>query len=309
MEYRYLARDGRVVWVVDHATLRDAQRCRRAAPVRRSDGRRDRRSVRRSRPPRPPTDRLHDLVEHGPAVLFGYALEGDPPEPRVDYLSPRLGQLLGLPSRRSLDSPRKWFAMIHPDDRERVASTAEHAWEPGTDWDDEYRMLAADGSIVWIQRCRALRAAVARDDRSDSSGSCMDVTDRRLEADRVTTAARDRWTRSNDGIPAILWTEVTSIRQTGTSATSSSPRTSVELTRVLPGGAHRRARTISPGCFIPTTTNGSQRADAGRTSTGVWDATYRIIHRDGTIRWLHSLGRRGAGPDPKASCGTASRST
>jgi PAS domain S-box-containing protein len=26
--------------------------------------------------------------------------------------------------------------------------------------------------------------------------------------------------------------------------------------------------------------------------TGNWDAVYRVIHRDGSIRWLHSLGRR-----------------
>ena len=26
--------------------------------------------------------------------------------------------------------------------------------------------------------------------------------------------------------------------------------------------------------------------------TGTWDAVYRVIHRDGSIRWLHSLGRR-----------------
>jgi PAS domain S-box-containing protein len=31
-----------------------------------------------------------------------------------------------------------------------------------------------------------------------------------------------------------------------------------------------------------------QRSD----ETGVWDDTYRILRRDGEIRWLHSFGRR-----------------
>jgi PAS domain-containing protein len=30
--------------------------------------------------------------------------------------------------------------------------------------------------------------------------------------------------------------------------------------------------------------------------TGIWDDTYRVLRRDGTIRWLHSLGRRSSAP-------------
>jgi PAS domain S-box-containing protein len=26
--------------------------------------------------------------------------------------------------------------------------------------------------------------------------------------------------------------------------------------------------------------------------TGVWDDEYRLIHRDGTVRWVHGVGRR-----------------
>jgi PAS domain S-box-containing protein len=35
-----------------------------------------------------------------------------------------------------------------------------------------------------------------------------------------------------------------------------------------------------------------QRSD----ETGVWDDTYRILRRDGEIRWLHSFGRRTSAP-------------
>ena len=35
-----------------------------------------------------------------------------------------------------------------------------------------------------------------------------------------------------------------------------------------------------------------QRSD----ETGVWDDTYRILRRDGEVRWLHSFGRRTSAP-------------
>ena len=35
-------------------------------------------------------------------------------------------------------------------------------------------------------------------------------------------------------------------------------------------------------------TNSSERS----VETGVWEETYRVLRRDGEIRWLHSFGRR-----------------
>jgi PAS domain S-box-containing protein len=31
--------------------------------------------------------------------------------------------------------------------------------------------------------------------------------------------------------------------------------------------------------------------------TGLWEETYRVLRRDGEIRWLHSFGRRTSPPD------------
>jgi hypothetical protein len=30
--------------------------------------------------------------------------------------------------------------------------------------------------------------------------------------------------------------------------------------------------------------------------TGIWEDTYRVLRRDGEIRWLHSFGRRTSAP-------------
>jgi hypothetical protein len=38
--------------------------------------------------------------------------------------------------------------------------------------------------------------------------------------------------------------------------------------------------------------------DVEANQTGTWDAVYRVIHRDGSVRWLHSLGKRSLDAPP-----------
>src|SRR5262249_23062727 len=38
--------------------------------------------------------------------------------------------------------------------------------------------------------------------------------------------------------------------------------------------------------------------DVEANETGYWDAVYRVIHRDGSVRWMHSLGRRSLDAPP-----------
>jgi PAS domain S-box-containing protein len=295
MEYRYLARDGRVVWVLDRATL-----------VRRNDAgepllfegvmvditaQREAESAAQSA-----ADQLKELMELGPAVLWGYTVEGDPPAPRVDYLSPRLGELLGLPSSAPLSDPRRWFAMIHPDDRERVSNSAERAWVNGTDWDDEYRMLDASGEIVWIWDVgRCIRRGP--DQPLRFIGAVTDITARRLETDRMARRieAMEALERT---IPGALWTEVTDPTSGSSRYTYMSPGC-LEMTgytaEELLAERHHFGRLVHPDDQAWVA-----ELDAISEETGLWDATYRVLHRDGSYHWLHSMARRGTAPAPES---------
>jgi PAS domain S-box-containing protein len=296
MEYRYLARDGHVVWVLDRATL-----------VLRNDsgqpllfegvmvditGQREAESAAETA-----SDQLRELVERGPSVLLAYTIDTwDPPIPDIQYLSPRIGDLLSTTPSSWIDDPRRWFGLIHPDDRDAVIRAVEHAWSSGTEWSTEYRVLDADGSIVWIwERGRC----VARDPNGRPFrflASLVDVTDRRREADELARRL-DTLDAVAEGIPGVLWTEVTDPTIGGSRYTYLSSG-SVALTGYSPEElmAERRHmdRVIHPD-------------DAGRVAaldeladlTGTWDATYRITHRDGGIRWIHSLGRREPSPGPQ----------
>jgi PAS domain S-box-containing protein len=290
MEYRYLARDGRVVWVVDHATL--IQRNDAGEPLLFEGVMIDVTAQREAESAaQTATDRLRELVEHAPAVLFGYSVEGDPPEPRVDYLSPRLGELLGLPASAKLDGPLTWFEMVHPDDREHVIVSAKRAWTAGADWDDEYRMLAANGEVVWI---RDLARCVREPGHAGSYrfvGMVMDVTQRRREIDRLAMRAEELEDVTK-GFPGVLWTYVADPATRAGRFTYLSAGTE-ELTGYsaaeLMGERDHLERILHPEDLERV-----HELDALSDETGVWDATYRIRRRDGAMRWLHSVGRRQA---------------
>ena len=47
-------------------------------------------------------------------------------------------------------SPKNWFEAIHPDDRERVLQAA-LTWHAHGAYDDEYRIVCADGAVRWVR--------------------------------------------------------------------------------------------------------------------------------------------------------------
>jgi PAS domain S-box-containing protein len=65
------------------------------------------------------------------------------------YMSPQIEAMLGYPVSQWLE--QDFFSgVIHPDDRERVLAEVERTHELGSDFELEYRLIAADGRTVWV---------------------------------------------------------------------------------------------------------------------------------------------------------------
>jgi signal transduction histidine kinase/DNA-binding response OmpR family regulator/HAMP domain-containing protein len=90
-----------------------------------------------------------------------------------DFLPP----LFGAPSRTSPRRYEDFLALVHPDDRERVARETAAAVEKDEPYDTEYR-------VVWPDRTERVLASRGRVDRDTASprmrGVCWDITERRL---------------------------------------------------------------------------------------------------------------------------------
>ncbi len=73
---------------------------------------------------------------------------------------------------------------MHPEDRERCVAAVESAWQEGTPYSAEYRVLGREGRVSWISaRGKALRDASGRAKRM--IGVAQDVTERRQQDEMV----------------------------------------------------------------------------------------------------------------------------
>src|SRR5829696_3475326 len=100
--------------------------------------------------------RYRSLVEQIEAVT--YVADWAPDAP-LRFVSPQIEGLLGFPPEAWIADQGLWAARLHPDDREQALAAELRAHEEEAVVDAEYRMVAADGSVVWIWE----RAAIVRD--------------------------------------------------------------------------------------------------------------------------------------------------
>jgi len=76
--------------------------------------------------------------------------EADPSTFRFTYVSPQAESLLGYPPAEWLE-PNFWIEHLHPDDRAQAVAYCRESSKQGEDHDFTYRMLRADGNVVWVR--------------------------------------------------------------------------------------------------------------------------------------------------------------
>jgi len=137
--------------------------------------------------------RYRVLVEHVPAVVYiDVADLGVTDGGRLAYMSPQIEQILGYPPEAFIAEPELWPDLIHPDDRAAaVADYVEH-WSTGQPLRADYRMVARDGSVVWVHDEAYSMTEAYGSGRRVSQGLLVDTTEqKRLEARLVHDALHD----------------------------------------------------------------------------------------------------------------------
>jgi PAS domain S-box-containing protein len=80
----------------------------------------------------------------------GIVWEADAATLTFTFVSPQAERVLGFPSSAWLNNTF-WLAQLHPDDRDAALECCATATARGENHTFEYRMLGADGRIVWIR--------------------------------------------------------------------------------------------------------------------------------------------------------------
>jgi len=135
--------------------------------------------------------RYRVLVEHVPAgVYIDVEDAGVTDGGRLDYMSPQFESILGYTPEEFKADPELWPRLMHSDDRDNaIAAYAEH-WRTSLPLRADYRMVARDGTLVWIHD--EAFAMIDAEGRRVSQGLVVDTTDqKRLEAQLLHDALHD----------------------------------------------------------------------------------------------------------------------
>ncbi|RZL46707.1 MAG: PAS domain S-box protein [Pedobacter sp.] len=91
--------------------------------------------------------RIESLIN----TIDGIVWEGTPQDNTYTYISKKVTDILGYTQKQWLDIPNFWFDHLHPDDKEWVRIYTLKATEEKRQRDFEYRMIAKDGTVIWIR--------------------------------------------------------------------------------------------------------------------------------------------------------------
>ncbi len=224
------------------------------------------------------------LVGIVPAI--SYATRFEPGFP-LTYVSPQVMDILGYPPEAFLADQDLWYRIMHPDDRSEVERNEAWIWENGAGahrlLDRTWRMIAADGRVVWLRELeRVIRDAAGRP--SSTAGVLIDVTRQREAEDALRSSER-----LNRSIVAALDEGVVVLDRTGryVEANASAARISgVPVDEIIGGTAPLPGVRMFFEDGTPITPENARETLAIRGGIASREVTCRLLRRDGSERWV-----------------------
>lgn len=143
--------------------------------------------------------RLRSIIEGIGAIVWEY----DPPTQRFTYVSDYAEFVLGYPCEVWYQ-PDFLEKHLHPADRERVIAVCREESSHDRDQRLEYRMIAADGRVIWMENIFHVETTVGS--LSGLSGVLIDVTDRKKSEEALQESdERFRLHFESNPIPIYVW--------------------------------------------------------------------------------------------------------
>jgi len=186
MEYRYLAKDGHIVWVLERNVLLERDQRGRPAVF---NGLMIDITARKEAERRflEAEHRLRALVEQMPAIVYIERPSQTLDPNQIVYISPQVEELLGYTPQELMVDPAYLLHVLHDDDRDRVLAANRHSDQTGEPFDEEFRAIAKDGRTVWLHS----RAVLLHDETGTATvwqGVALDVSARHELEEAVRTA-------------------------------------------------------------------------------------------------------------------------
>jgi PAS domain S-box-containing protein len=115
--------------------------------------------------------------------IDGIVWEVDPKTFRFTFVSKQAERILGYPLEQWFEGPGFWPDHMHPDDRDSAIAFCMDATARRVDHQFEYRMIAADGHVVWLSDIVTVH--VVDDQPVLLRGVMVDITERKLAEEKL----------------------------------------------------------------------------------------------------------------------------
>jgi diguanylate cyclase (GGDEF)-like protein/PAS domain S-box-containing protein len=221
--------------------------------------------------------RYRGLIDHVPAVIY---IDGILDEDPMLDVSPGIEELLGVTREDYLREGSGWANYIHPDDHDRVVAASERSVADETEFHEEFRAVHADGRVVWVRE----DAVIVRDADGKALywlGIMFDIT-QLVAAKRDLHHAQSTYGALVEQIPAIVYQDKT---DESWSTVYVSPQITT-LLGVLPeewtGESKLWLEMLHPDDRERTI----EEVDRGIESGEPYSVEYRMIARDGRVKWF-----------------------
>lgn len=224
------------------------------------------------------------LAEHIRDGLWIWDAERDAPE----FISPGMGRLWGVSAEAMMADPALWLACVHEGDRVSCSRHMASAIRDGH-FEDEYRIVRPGGEVRWV-RCRGRLFVDPEDGRKKVAGTTEDITERH-EMQAALASSERRFREIAETVREAFWVASADVRQIEYISPAYETLLGRSAEALLRDGEdwYRAVHPEDVGWVreaFETLAEGKE-----------YDATYRVIHPDGTERWVRDRGFPAFAPD------------
>ena len=205
---------------------------------------------------------------------------------QVTFVSQKSALILGYPVELWHTQPNFWLSCFHPDDRDAALATYRYMVETGEAQDLEYRMIAANGRVVWLWD--QSRVLMQGDRPVKLQGIMVDITDRKA-TEAALAQANARFQNVTANIPGAVFRYL--LRPDGSNAVLYMSPGCVALWEVAAAAVETDATILWQMVHPDDRPQLFESVQQSAETLQPWSNAWRITTPSGCKKWLEASGR------------------